>query len=219
MDKQFWLERWEREETGFHQHDVNDDLRRFWRVLNPAPSEAVFVPLCGKSLDLLWLEKQGHPVVGVELSRLAVTAFFSENAIPFAWSRQGSFDLAASDGIRIFCGNIFDLTAEDVGPVRAVYDRAALIALPRAMRETYVGHLLRILKPGARILLVTIDYPEDEIEGPPFAVPPAEVERLYGGYADVRLLSRRNILPDEPRFSVRGVTSLDSCAFLVTVPD
>lgn len=217
MDRNFWLKRWEREETGFHQHDVNDDLRRFWPALNPAPAEPVFVPLCGKSRDMLWLEKRGHPVVGVELSRLAVSAFFSENAIPFEWSRKGSFDVATSERISIFCGDFFDLTAEDIGPVRAAYDRAALIALPLAMRERYVAHLVNILEARARILLVTVDYPEEEIEGPPFAVPPAEVERLYGDYADVRLLSRRNILPDSPRFSERGLTSIDACAFLVSV--
>jgi thiopurine S-methyltransferase len=217
MNEKFWLDKWEHKEIGFHQKDVNEDLRNFWQSLDPEPDEIVFVPLCGKSHDMLWLREQGHEIVGVELSRVAVSSFFSENGMTPTWTRHGSFDVAAADGIRILCGNIFDLTADDLESVTCVYDRAALVALPAPMREKYVAHLLSILERGMRLLLVTLDYRQDEMNGPPFAVPADEVERLYSKSADIRLLSRRDILAEEPNFARRGITSLYSCAFRLTM--
>ena len=217
MDKNFWQDIWEQQKIGFHQREINEDLRSFWEILHPVPGENVFVPLCGKSSDMIWLRNRGHPVLGVELSRLAVEGFFEENAIPCTWRSQGQFEIAEGGEIRIFCGDIFDLTTDDIGEARAVYDRAALVALPQAMREKYVCHLLALLQPGARILLVTLEYPESEMDGPPFSVPAAEVERLYGAHCEVRVLSRRSILDEEPRFSERGVTSLHSSAYLITL--
>ena len=214
MEKSFWLERWELEETGFHQRAVNEDLRAFWSEVDPLGGEPVFVPLCGKSGDMLWLANQGHPVIGVELSRMAVESFFVENGISFEWKRHRTFDAAVGGGLRILCGDVFDLTGEDLGPVRLAYDRAALVAFPPAMRERYVAHLKNVLQPAARILLVSIEYPENEMDGPPFSVTRAEIGRLYGG-AEIHPLSRRNILPDSPRFSDRGVTSMESCAYLI----
>jgi thiopurine S-methyltransferase len=215
MNEEYWLDKWERQDTAFHQDEVNEDLRSFWQSLDVRPDETVFVPLCGKSRDVLWLRARGNAVVGVELSHSAVESFFSENEIAVTWKRQGSFDVAESDGIRILCGDVFDLTAEDLGSVTAVYDRAALVALPTSMRERYVACLLDVLDSGTRMLLVTLEYRQEEMKGPPFSVPLAEVERLYHGRAEIDALSRRSILAEEPHFAERGVTSLHGCAFRV----
>jgi thiopurine S-methyltransferase len=217
VEEEFWLERWDRQETGFHQRNVNAHLRSCWNGLGLAAGDPVFVPLCGKSGDMTWLQAQGHPVLGVELSPLAITAFFSENGLAPRRRRQGVFDVAESDGIRIFCGNFFDLTADDLAGMKAVYDRAALVALPPAMRERYARHMAEILPRGTRMLLLTLEYPQAQMQGPPFSVSPEEVERLYGSNGIVRLLRRDDVRSDNQRFAERGVTALYGCAFLVTL--
>ena len=217
MNKEFWLERWERAEIGFHQNDVNPYLLRYWKELQPAPGGEVFVPLCGKSLDMLWLRQQGCKVLGVELSPIAVRDFFAENGMALAHSRSGQFDCCEADGIRILCGDFFDLRKEDMAKVSAVYDRASLIALPPEMRERYARHLADILPPGTQILLVTVDYPQAEMQGPPFAVSVSEVEALYGKCAGIRLLAGEDVLEQNPRFRQRGVSRMQENIFLLTV--
>lgn len=216
MDENFWLERWDRDETGFHQRSVNMQLRRFWPDLGLMEGDGVFVPLCGKSGDMTWLHARGHPVLGVELSPRAVAAFFSENGLVSRRRRQRHFDVAESDGIRILCGNFFDLTADDVAGTKAVYDRAALVALPPAMREQYAAHMTAILPPGTRMLVVTLEYPQEQMQGPPFSVPQADVERLYGPLGDVLRLRRDDVLSLNRPFAERGLTAMHECAFLVT---
>lgn len=217
MEEKFWLERWERQEIGFHQRHINAHLLRFWPDLGLARDQAVFVPLCGKSADMIWLHAQGHPVLGVELSPVAAAAFFTENGLAPRRRRQGRFDVAEADGIRILRGDFFDLTADDLAGIEAVYDRAALIAMPPAMRERYAAHMAEILPPGTRTLLLTLEYPQEQMQGPPFSVPLAEVERIYGSRGDVRLLSRDDVLSQNRRIAERGVTALYECAFLVTL--
>jgi thiopurine S-methyltransferase len=217
MEEEFWLERWKRQETGFHQGEVNGPLQEFWPRLELAAGAPVFVPLCGKSGDMIWLREQGHPVVGVELSPLATAAFFSENGLAPERHRERSFEVSEAAGIRILRGDFFDLTPEDLAGVRAVYDRAALVALPPDLRERYAARTAEILPAGAQMLLVTLDYPQDEMEGPPFSVPPEEVERLYGRYGKVRALARDSTLDREPHFAGRGLTALHECAYLVSL--
>lgn len=217
MERQFWLERWNRQEIGFHQQSVNAQLPRFWGDLGVAPGGAVFVPLSGKSGDMMWLRAQGHTVLGVELSPLAIAAFFTENGLTPRWRRRGAFQVAEADGIRILLGDFFDLVAGDLADAKGVYDRAALVALPPGTRERYASHMAAILPPGTRMLLVTLEYPPAQMEGPPFSVPPAEVERLYRPHGDVRLLSRDDVLPRNPHFAERGLTALQECTCLVTI--
>lgn len=168
MKAEFWLERWQRNEIGFHQGEINAHLQEFWGGLQlPAGSE-VFVPLCGKSRDLLWLRAQGHRVLGVELSPLAVEDFFLENELKPQVRSHGIFDSWSCDGVTLLCGDFFELEAADLKGVAAVYDRASLVALPPEMRERYAQHLHRILPARVPMLLVTMDYPQAEMSGPPF---------------------------------------------------
>jgi thiopurine S-methyltransferase len=218
LKKEFWLERWEREETGFHQDDFNPYLRQYWQELHLEGGSAVFVPLCGKSLDLLWLRDQGHEVLGVELSAIAVQAFFSENGYTPQHDAHGKFDLCEADGIRIMCGDFFDLGRDDLKNVAAVYDRASLIALPPEMRERYVRHLVSILPAATQILLVTVDYPQEEMQGPPFSVSSGEVDALFRDRAAVRVLSQADVLAQNPRFQQRGLSRLRENIFLLTLP-
>jgi thiopurine S-methyltransferase len=215
MKKDFWLERWEREEIGFHQDEFNPYLHRYWQDLRLARGSQVFVPLCGKSRDMRWLREQGHQVLGVELSAIAVQAFFKENGYTPQHELRGKFDRSEANGISILCGDFFDLSKDDLANVTGVYDRASLIALPPEMRERYVRHLVGILPPATQTLLVTVDYPQTEMQGPPFAVTSGEVEALYRGHAEVHLLANPDVLAQNPRFLERGLSRLQENIFLL----
>ena len=204
------MERWELEQIGFHQSEVNPYLKRHGRELGGR----VFVPLCGKSLDMSWLAGQGAEVLGVELSPIAVQAYFDENAIFAARSSMDKFECFDAQGVRILCGDFFDLDRDDMAGVSAVYDRASMVALPAAMRERYVRHLMSILPEAAKILLITFDYPQEEMAGPPFAVSVDEVERLYRDFAKIELLEQADGM--SPRFAERGLSRMQENVFLLT---
>ncbi|MCP5197567.1 MAG: thiopurine S-methyltransferase [Gammaproteobacteria bacterium] len=208
MEPSFWHARWERTEIGFHQQDINVHLQQFWSLLGLRPSQPVFVPLCGKSRDLLWLAGEGHPIIGVEISPIAVQAFFSENQLqPRRW-REGPFEIWEQDEIRILLGDFFALEPRHLAGVAGVYDRASLIALPPAMRERYARHLDAILPPGICTLLVTLEYDQTILNGPPFAVGETEVRTLYAPTHAVELLDTRDALSEESRWRERGLTWL-----------
>lgn len=207
MQPEFWLERWQQNQIGFHQGRVNPYLQQYWPQLDIAPGNRVFVPLCGKSGDMLWLRAQGYDVVGVELSELALRAFFEENQLTVEVRSEDGFQVFDSDGIRLYCGDFFHLTRDHLAGVGAVFDRAALIALPPEIRPEYVAHLHGLLSPGAQTLLVAFEYPQSQMQGPPFSVEEAEVRVLYRD-ASIRLLQTADILAQEPRFRDRGVTRL-----------
>lgn len=215
MQKEFWLERWDRQDIGFHQMEVNPYLRRFWKKLRLPPGSEVFVPLCGKSKDMVWLRDHGHKVLGIELSELAVEAFFRENGHAPARRPQGKVAVSAASGMRLFCGDFFDLGAEDLKDVKAVYDRAALIALPPDIRKRYVGHTFDILPAGTPLLLITLEYPDGQMSGPPFSVSADEVERLYGAHSRVKLLKRVDALAENPKLRERGLSQLHENVFLI----
>ncbi|MGR5145577.1 thiopurine S-methyltransferase [Photobacterium alginatilyticum] len=179
MDTEFWHSRWAENRIGFHLSDINPVLTKYWPRLNTTRSDTVLVPMCGKSVDLAWLAQKHDNVVGIELSDIAVRAFFSEHFYtPMVTSIGNGQTLYEFDEITIHCGDFF---ATRVEPVDVVYDRAALIAMPENMRKMYTEHLLSMVKAGGRILLVTVDYPQPEMDGPPFSVTKDEVEQLFAG--------------------------------------
>jgi thiopurine S-methyltransferase len=216
MHQEFWYERWQQNQIGFHNEDINPHLQQHWSKLNIKPGSRVFVPLCGKSNDLQWLLSQGHEVIGVELSPLAVDAFFAENGLLATNHQQGNFIVSKVDGLSIYCGDFFDLTANDLLGVGAVYDRASLVALPPEMRSAYAAHMQQLLEPGIKTLLVAFDYPQDEMPGPPFSVQTAEVYALYDGWCDIELLDSEDILDKEPRFRDKGVSRMQEQVYLLT---
>lgn len=212
MDRAFWLERWKKGQIGFHQQDVNPALPAHWADLRVPQGATVFVPLCGKSLDMLWLRAQGHAILGVELSPIAVREFFAEHGLEARVSTQDKFERWEAEGIALLCGDVFDLTRADLEDVDGVYDRASLVALPKTLRELYVEKLIQALPAGVPTLLVTLSYPEGEISGPPFSVPEAEVRRLYAGRRDIRLLSSADATP---QLRDRGSTQVAEHVFAI----
>ncbi len=180
MESEFWHERWREGRIGFHQPAPNAQLLTHWQGLGLARGSTIFVPLAGKSTDMTWLLAEGYRVLGIELSRVAVEAFFAENNLEAEEERLPDFDVFEAQNIEFRCGDFFALKPEDLAPVDAVYDRAALIALPPEMRAAYAAHMTLCLPPGAEMLLVTLEYPQAEMAGPPFSVSEAEVSELYG---------------------------------------
>lgn len=215
MDEGFWQRRWARNEIGFHQGEVNPYLRRHWQALSAASGSRVLVPLCGKSLDMQWLTEQGYAVLGVELSERAVEAFFSERGLVPDVSEHGAFKVYRAGSLEIRCGDFFALSRDDVAGCQLFYDRAALIALPLEMRERYTAHLAHILAPGCRGLLVTIDYEQALMDGPPFAVSEAEVRQLLSAGWQIEVLERSDVLNDNQKFLQRGVSRLEELSFRV----
>ncbi len=197
MEREFWTERWQAGQIGFHEGEVNRHLRQYWSQLAPTPDEVVFVPLCGKSADLAWLNECGHRVIGVELSELACRAFFAERGLEPEVSRAGTHTRYRHGGISILCGDFFELTRENLDGATLVYDRAALIALSPRMRERYCRHLVELMGSDARGLLITLDYPEQAFSGPPFAVSDAEVRELLADHFTIDRLHHAGLGPDD----------------------
>jgi thiopurine S-methyltransferase len=203
MDPDFWHDRWQRGQIGFHQPQVNGFLERHIGALGIKPGARIFLPLCGKTRDIGWLLAQGYRVAGAELSDIAIRDLFADLGVTPDTTPAGALKRHSAPGIDIFEGDIFALTPETLGPVDAVFDRAALVALPPAMRARYASHMAT-LTARAPQLLVTFDYDQSLTEGPPFSVSDDEVARLYGPTHTVTLL-------DEGPLSggVRGIPARD----------
>jgi len=192
-------------------------LRKHWSELAVPPPARVLVPLCGKSLDLLWLAEQGYQVVGVELSELAVRAFFEEQAIEAKYSQNGDLQLWEAGNLQLWCGDFFQLCAEQLGQVDAVYDRAALIALPPPMRQQYVDHM-QTLVGAVPHLLVTMEYPQQQMSGPPFCVERPEVVQLFSDrYRGTDTPICEDVLKDNSNLQARGIGRLNECVYLLQV--
>lgn len=213
MDASFWLDCWREGRTGFHRSEVMPLLEQHWPALDVPRGARVLVPLAGKSLDMLWLAAQGLRVLGVELSPLAVQAFFAEHGLQPRRHATACGEHYVAGDIEVIQGNVFDLDAATLAGCAAVYDRAALIALPPAMRQKYVQSVYARLPAACRGLLITLDYPPGDMDGPPFAVPPAEVERLYGTQWRISPLDHRDILADQPGLAARGLSALATDVF------
>jgi thiopurine S-methyltransferase len=215
MEADFWHERWRRGEIGFHQDAYHHGLVRWWPTLGLPVQSRVFVPLCGKSLDMAWLREQGHVIAGIELSPLAVESFFGERGLAASRVRSGTLEKWSADGYEIWCGDFFSLTPEELGPVQGLYDRAAFHALPPAMRARYAAHLAALLPAGARGLLVSLEYPQHEMNGPPFSLSLAELEALTASHFSLAPLQTIDVLSMEPRFRDRGVTRMTETVYSI----
>src|SRR5450631_1369486 len=199
MQPEFWHERWSQGRIGFHQPATERFLSEYWMQTALARGGRVFVPLCGKSLDLLWLRDRGYHVTGVELSDIAVQAFFMENGVAARRRVTPAFDVYEAANLELLRGDFFDLSAARLGPVAAVYDRAALISWSPQLRAPYVEHMTTLTPAGAATLLITLEYRQEQMPGPPFSVDRHEVVRLYSRDHEIQELARRDILAIEPR--------------------
>ena len=194
MEAAFWRQRWADNQIGFHEAEPHPLLREHWSRLGLTADNRVFVPLCGKSRDLPWLRAQGHAIVGNELAEIAVRDFFREHDMAATQTRVGEFEVFSSAGYELLCGDYFALTTAAVGPFAAIYDRAALIALPPAMRRDYAAKLSQLAQRGTRMLLITVDYDLSVLTPPPFAVSADDVTEHYRAAWDIEDCGQREAL-------------------------
>jgi thiopurine S-methyltransferase len=213
MEPTFWHERWQTRQIGFHQSSIHPFLERWWPSLGAPAGARVYVPLCGKSLDMVWLAVRGHRVIGTELVGLAVREFFGEQDTAAEANQHGPFLRHAAGPFEILEGDALALTPEWLGPVQAAYDRAALVALPPGMRVQYADSFARLLPAGSRALLVAFEYPQQLRAGPPFSVEPDEIAALYGRNFIVRELERIDVIATSPMFAEAGISALYEVAY------
>ncbi len=216
MEIDFWLERWNNNQTGFHQQQVNPYLTYFYGSKGPAVEQReklkVFVPLSGKSKDMLWLSQSNYKVFAVECSERAVKDFFEENALNYKFAEKDLHALYQSSDqssmIEIFQGDFFELQQQDLDDVTDIFDRASLVALPVEMRQRYAKKMAELQKPGIRTLLVTLTFDPEEMNGPPFSVTEEEVNDLYSENFTVQKLLFKNVIDEETGLKNRGLTAL-----------
>lgn len=211
MDNELWAKCWRDDEIPFHQVSVNRHLQHFWADLHLAHDDRIFVPMCGKSLDIVWLLEQGHSVLGVELSPVAVRAFFRENRIRPTREKHGAFTRWRGGKLDILCGDFFDLTAADLEDVACVYDRASLTALPEDVRVLYASHLRRMLPIASRMMLLTT---EDEPDALPAIA--EEVTKLYEAGFDITLTHVERILAEDIPGEVGNLVPMDEKVYFLT---
>lgn len=212
MEAAFWHQRWADGQIGFHQSAPTPLMLKYWPSLEVPVGSRVFVPLCGKSLDMAWFASQGYRVLGVELSRTAVEQFFAEHGLTPAIESSRYGDHYRAGSIEIIVGDAFGLDADILSDCAAVFDRAAIIALPPQLRSRYVDQLYARLPADCRGLLITLEYPQAERDGPPFSVPENEVHAGFGREWEIERIDHRPIPPDHPGF-VGGVSRLDTSVY------
>ena len=192
MDASFWHQRWEKNEIGFHESKANPLLVTHFHKLSVAKGRRVFVPLCGKTLDISWLLSRGYRVAGAELSQLAIEQLFIELGLQPDIEKVGSVERWSANNLDLFVADIFAVARPMLGQIDAVYDRAALVALPETMRQRYTAHLMEITGRAAQ-LLISYEYDQSLMEGPPFSVSNEEVRGHYASTYSLTLVANTEV--------------------------
>lgn len=198
-----WKKRWQDNRIGWHEDQGNSALKKFWHPQNKKCS--VLVPFCGKSKDLLWLANQGHNVIGVEISDIAINAFFGENNLKYEKETNNGFDsyIAKNASIAIYCGDYFKF---NICGLDALYDRGSLVAVEPSMRLKYIEHTKSLLHKLAYRFIISLDYEEGYVQGPPHPLKAAEVLSFWSDLKEVS--SYNDIANSSPRFKKSGLTEL-----------
>ncbi|MCQ8119486.1 thiopurine S-methyltransferase [Methylomonas rosea] len=192
MEASFWHQKWERGEIAFHESEANPYLVAHFKELHLKKGSRVFLPLCGKTRDIAWLLSRGYRVAGAELSKLAVSELFNELGLEPKTFKAGKLTQYSAKDIDIFVGDIFDVSTELLGATNAIYDRAALVALPSGIREHYTSHLINISGTAPQ-LLITYEYDQHLMDGPPFSVIENEVKQHYESAYRLKSVESKNI--------------------------
>ena len=216
MDSDFWIERWHLGHTAFDQGEPHRWLDEHWPSVAVPSGSTIFVPLCGKSVDMVWLADQGYQVVGVELSALAVESFFDGQRLEPKRRAEGKLEVYSSGPYELWCGDLFHLPAAALAGVSAVYDRASLVALPPEMRSRYIDFMVAQLPPATPWFLITFGYDQTEMDGPPFSVPLDEVHQLFGQGFDINTLVDESVIERAAAMRDRGLSDLAEALSIVT---
>lgn len=207
MEISYWQSRWEKGNTGWHMDEVYPHLTTYWPELELKSGDVVLVPLCGKTLDMLWLNKQGFNVIGVDVSEKAARLFFDDHGISYQNEAHPRFSIYTSEGIQIWVGDFLKLQSDDLPEIDAIYDKAALIALPASKRKGYAETIIRLCQARTQLLVNAFEYEQQEMNGPPFSVKEEELQKLFGRRFTIRQLHEDSIFEDLPKFQTRGLRS------------
>lgn len=215
VQNNYWLEKWQQNNIAFHEKHINADLVTYINELKLQPGNSIFVPLCGKTKDMLWLAEKGFNVIGVELSPIACRDFFAElNVIPNI-TKQNKFTKYQYNNIELLCGDLFDLTSHDLPTINAVYDWKALIALPAELRKKYLDHIIACVGTKVKILLLTRET-NCQVIPPPFPIDQTEINLLYGAYFDIQVLKHVAVADIPERLVKKGYTQMVEGVYLVS---
>ncbi len=211
-----WHRHWTRPTPGFHEGRVNRYLQQYLPLFALPPAATIFMPLCGKAVDIRWLAGQGYQVIGVELSAVAIESFFAESALNFEKTEQPHFVRYDAPGITLYQGDFLDLQPQQLAQCALVYDRAAIVAIEDFNRAAYRRKMLQLIPSATPMLLVTLEYDQSRMAGPPFSVPVAEIRSLYQQQYDIELLESNEQIDERPRWKEQGLTSLIESALKLT---
>jgi len=193
MKHEFWHDKWQSNNIGFHLSNPNPLLIKHIHSLNLQPQARIFIPLCGKSLDIHWLLEQGFHVTGIDLSPIAIKELISELKLEFTVSQVGDLTHYHHQNIDLYVGDFFELTSSNIGKIDAIYDRAALVALPKEMRTDYAQHLMQISNKATQ-LLISFEYDQGVMAGPPFSISPQQFKNYYSKQYQLQLLESQTEL-------------------------
>jgi thiopurine S-methyltransferase len=209
IDHAFWHDRWSSGSTAFDQADANSLLTRYWSELGLPKGSDVFVPLCGKTVDMTWLATLGHRVIGNELSPVAIEAFLKENGLGAVQHREPKFTVYEASGYEFWCGDLFEMPAAPLTEIAAVYDRASLVALPAYARKRYARYIADIIPGEAVVFQVALEYDQAEMGGPPFSVSVTEIKELYGDAFALEVIASENAIDRNDGLRARGLSRLN----------
>jgi len=216
MIKIDWHKRWQENRIGFHQAATNAYLKKYLNLFHLNAGDSIFLPLCGKAFDIIWLAQQGFQVIGIEISQIAIEAFFEEQQLAFEIINQDRFKLYQAQNIKLLQGDFFDLNESDLQQVKLVYDRASLIAIEAENRQNYSNHISRISAGKTPMLLITLEYDQNVMSGPPFSVPKKEIEQYYTETYQIDYLESNEEINERPRWREMGLSSLMETAIHLT---
>ncbi|MGI9477680.1 MAG: thiopurine S-methyltransferase [Hyphomicrobiaceae bacterium] len=215
MDAEFWHERWQQSNIGFHQAETEPLLQKHWPALGVTSGAAVVVPLCGKSLDMVWLAGEGHRVIGIELSQIAIDDFFAGLGLTPEKRSEPGFTVSSAGPYELWCGDFFEMPVSRTRDVAAIYDRAALIALPPDMRKRYAGKLTELGHGTARNLLITLEYDQSIVPGPPHSVGGDEVTALFDAEWRIERIMYERTAKVPPKFKANGLEAVQQAVYVL----
>lgn len=215
MSVEYWITRWQQQNIGFHLHEINPALLKTLPRLAVKKQQRCLLPLCGKSLDLIYLEKVFEHVIGIELSPLAVETFFSEQQRPAAIESQADFRVYKNAGLSLYCGDFFNFRKAFCPSIDLIYDRAALVALPVADRKRYIEHIKLFFSEHTVMFLITLQYAQTEMDGPPFSVESVEIEAGFGEQFRIELLETTDLVSNNSNLKNRNLSRLHECCYKI----
>lgn len=214
MDADFWLNAWDKGSIGFHRSDYHPELLKYFKHIKPKGDDKILVPLCGKSKDMLFLHDQGLKITGVEFSNKACEEFFSENELEFLRTDKNNFDVFEGKAHTLYCGDYFSF---DPGhKYDAAYDRAAIVALDPKSRTKYAKQYAHLLNKNGKLLLLSFEYDQSKVQGPPFSVEEYFIRELFENEFEVEVLESKAVEIGSPRFIEAGVIEAVQKSYLLT---